>query len=62
MGPAQYSNSCHYCDFGTLRRSHFRLIDLLPLLLLLVAVRCRSCLKRQYIFWPLARKTAGPSA
>jgi len=40
---------CRWCGSEDLRASHFRILDLFPLIVLHFPVRCRSCHVRQFI-------------
>jgi hypothetical protein len=52
---------CHFCGAGSLRRSRLRFSDLPWLLVLHLAVRCRRCSKRQFVFLPDAQQIIATS-
>jgi hypothetical protein len=47
---------CSTCNDSDVRFSRFRLVDTLPLVLMLFPIRCRACYKRSYISVPKALK------
>jgi hypothetical protein len=50
------STICRDCGNSNFRTSHFRLEDVLRLLLLQYPVRCRVCEKRSFIFiWQVSK-------